>query len=49
MNNSPLGSFAQPIVFFADSGYNVEALTLFQRYKFNMFYTRFVNVENWLQ
>jgi hypothetical protein len=34
--NSPLGGAGQPIVF-SDSGYKVEDLTLFQRYKFNIY------------
>ena len=37
--NSPVGRAIQPI-------YYVEDLTLFQRYKINI-YTRFVYVENW--
>jgi hypothetical protein len=46
--NSPVRGAVQPVVFGSDSGYNVEDLKLFQRYKFHIFYTRFAYVENWL-
>jgi hypothetical protein len=43
------GGAAQPIVFSSsDSGYNVEDLTLVQRCKSNICYTRLAYVENWL-